>query len=217
MNPTYFAPDLIVEITRACDRACQGCYAPNVIVARDTLPENSDLFISTTALSAALSNLERPEVIAVRGGEPSLHPELESILRLLAATSDRVIFETHGRWLLGPSSISLKTFANLGITIKVSFDEMHGLDAFSLKAISEKLASNGVSLLVAITESDENAFLETYHLVSDWLDPARVVFQRKAFSADNLIKPRLGVIDSRGKFRPGLTELLSNKKERHAI
>ena len=216
MNPASFAPDLIVEITQACDRACQGCYAPNVIVTRDALPGNSDLFLSTAALSAALSNLERPEMIAVRGGEPSLHPELESILRLLAACSDRVILETHGRWILGSSSVFLTTFANLEITIKVSFDEMHGLDATSLKAISEKLASNNVSLLVAITELNENSFLKTYHLVSDWLDPARVVFQRKAFSADNLIKPRLGVIDSRGRFRLGLTERLSNKNERLA-
>jgi MoaA/NifB/PqqE/SkfB family radical SAM enzyme len=26
-----FNPDLIIEVTAACNRACVGCYAPNVV------------------------------------------------------------------------------------------------------------------------------------------------------------------------------------------
>jgi radical SAM superfamily enzyme YgiQ (UPF0313 family) len=27
-----FIPDVIVEVTRACDRQCKGCYAPNILI-----------------------------------------------------------------------------------------------------------------------------------------------------------------------------------------
>jgi len=221
MTIQSFAPDLVVEATRVCDRACQGCYAPNVLVPSGRLPSNSDMYLPLDALRTALLKLhEKPALVAVRGGEPSLHPQLEDLLATLRNAADHVVLETHGRWIIGSSQSVLQSLSRLDITIKVSFDKMHGMNAGTLRQTLSHLDQSGISFMVAITEETELEFRNMAALTSEWLSPSRLIFQKKALTEAELIQPRLGVIDSKGLIRKGLTEKFSRPsatKERLAI
>ena len=67
-----FTPELIVEATTVCDRACNGCYAPNVVSKEDAtllLKNSPSLFLTQEKLASTLSLLpEIPRNISVRGG-----------------------------------------------------------------------------------------------------------------------------------------------------
>jgi integrase len=98
-----FQPDLIVEVTGACNRACDGCYAPNVVAkdAASIYETRPEIFLKALSLKHALSEISTPVRIAsVRGGEPTLHPEIVTLLRIAAIHADQVFLETHGRWLM---------------------------------------------------------------------------------------------------------------------
>jgi len=208
MKPRLFCPDLVIEVTRACDRACAGCYAPNVLtrdgVAAAGVP---GLFLSPEALQAALEALpEQPHLVAVRGGEPSLHNGLEGLLKMICERAGQVILETHGRWITGDSPRpSLKTLSHLGVTVKVSFDRMHALSVESLRQIIARLEENKVKYLVAVTEPTEEDFDFVASSIESFVDRAQLIFQKKATHASELVKPRIGVIDSSGKLKLSLT------------
>lgn len=104
-----FIPDLIIEVTGACNRACFGCYAPNIVsneAATILYEKQPEIFLGILALNNALNELERlPSITSIRGGEPSLHPKLPILLRMVSSHTDHVVMETHGRWLL-PENVS---------------------------------------------------------------------------------------------------------------
>jgi organic radical activating enzyme len=210
MKPRTFAPDLIVEVTRACDRACVGCYAPNVLMKDGKAANTPGLFLSSSALKTALDALsERPRMVAVRGGEPSLHKDLERLLKLIGGRTDQIVLETHGRWILEDSpKISLEALSRLGITIKVSFDRMHAMSAESLRAVLQCIEASKMNYLVAITEATEEDFESIAASIAPFADRKQLVFQKKAIRAEELVKPRIGVIDVSGKLKLSLTTKL---------
>lgn len=207
MMPRSFAPDLVIEVTRACDRACVGCYAPNILLKKTSTAKSDGLFLSREALQAALETLrERPNLVAVRGGEPSLHEDLQALLSLMKQHCNQVTLETHGRWLLDETSrLSLAELSRLGITVKVSFDRMHALSTTSLKRMISRLDESNVTYLVAITEATEEAFECVASSIAAFVDRSRLIFQKKADNSSQLLKPRIGVIDTAGKLSLSLT------------
>ncbi len=134
-------PDVIIEATNACDRHCIGCYAPNVIVSEGKRPISSAVRnLTALALSRALRNAttrgEKMEIIYIRGGEPTLNDEIDSIIEIAREHSDLVYLETHGRWLVGDNAKISRILGSLkgnGAYVKLSFDSMHGLSAATLE------------------------------------------------------------------------------------
>lgn len=206
-----FQPDLIVEVTGACNRACNGCYAPNVVAkdAASLYETRPDLFIKLLTLNNAWNELrEFPRVTAIRGGEPTLHPYLSAILIVASNKSREIYLETHGRWLLeenvGNYEKLIETIKDKNIIVKISFDKMHGMKQSEIKWITEYCLQNGINFRVAITEASIVEYLESKSQCF-WVSPERFIFQQKAVSADELVKPTIGTINVRGEIKRTLT------------
>lgn len=207
MNP--FQPDLIVEVTGACNRACTGCYAPNVVAkdATDVFVKRPELFLKTEALNNVLSKLAPIEIASIRGGEPSLHPELPSIINMVAIRAKEVFVETHARWLMEEYFIPylglLKAIKDNGTIVKISFDKMHGLKVEELQRIIHFLNWHDVDFRIAITEPTLADYLETRSLCG-FIKDEKIIYQPKAASADELVKPTVGTINVRGELKSTL-------------
>jgi len=216
-NYKGFNPDLIVEVTSVCDRACVGCYAPNVIATgspQEIYDSSPSLFLSPADLKHTLdqiatisSTASMPSHISLRGGEPTRHPLLSELIGLLSVESTSVYLETHGRWLLPQSVRAYKGLINSlidnGTTVKLSFDSMHGLSKDDLKTITDILSVNAVKFLIAITESNDNTF-ELARSRCDWIPDSQIIVQPKATSASALVKPKMGVIGVDGRLKTSL-------------
>lgn len=212
-----FQPDLIIEITSACNRSCSGCYAPNVVSnksAEELIKKEPSLFLDVRTLENEIIFWEQrlPEVISVRGGEPSLHPDLPAILKLLKYFGKQVVLETHGRWLLPENretySSLIQAAVENSITIKISFDSMHGLKAEQLKLMTSFLETQSLDFLIAITEKTVQDFSETKALAT-WIEDSKFIYQEKATSVNELIKPVLGVLGVSGKLNGELKSKFS--------
>lgn len=211
-----FSPDLIVEVTTVCDRKCQGCYASNVLSkkAPEELYESQpEFFLSPEKfekqLESIIHRMGSPlSSIAIRGGEPSRHPDLSSLLRTAHQWSHSVYLETHGRWIQ-PVSFEylkdvLKTCSDLGTFVKLSFDKMHGLSVTELRNITSALSKTAIQWELAITEQDLEQFSRTRNECS-WIADEQIYFQKKAISADMLIQPPFGVIRVDGSLSQALS------------
>lgn len=217
-----FIPDIVVEVTAACNRACTGCYAPNVVSnkrAEDLMKLNPELFLSVEKMKDLITfwELPAPSIVSVRGGEPSLHPNLPEILKDLKYLSRCVVLETHGRWLL---SKDRSLYQNLidsvseeKVTVKVSFDSMHGLSPIDLKEITDVLSLNEIPFLIAITEDNEEGFFKTRSLCP-WIENDKIIFQQKSKTSEGLLKPLMGVINVKGELQ---SELLSKFQNNFSI
>ena len=81
--------------------------------------------------------------------------------------------------------------------MKISYDSMHGLSGKELMEITDYLDSRGGKYLIAITENTTKEFEATRNTAM-WIEDAKILYQKKAKSIDDLIKPRLGVINTNG-------------------
>ena len=207
-----FIPDLIIEVTGACNRACVGCYAPNVVTqdgATELYEKRPELFIGIVALNNALNGLENlPSITSIRGGEPSLHPKLPIILLMASRHSDQVMIETHGRWLL-PKNVSahkelVQSIKDNKAIVKISFDKMHGMQKDDLQMITEFLNCNEIDYRIAITENTLVEYIATRTICS-WIDDDKIIFQQKAKSEFELVRPMIGIINVAGELKKSLT------------
>lgn len=215
-----FQPDLIVEVTGACNRACEGCYAPNVVAkdAAAVFKKRPELFLKTLSLKKAISQIETfVGIVAVRGGEPSLHPKISALLKVAATRAEKVYLETHGRWLIAeeffPYNGLLETIKKYKIIVKISYDKMHGLKPDELQRMTHLLRWHDVDYRIAITEATLTDYIVTRASCSG-IEDSKIIYQPKAMSADELVKPTLGTINVRGELKKNLThkfeeELLS--------
>lgn len=206
-----FSPALVVEATTFCDRSCPGCYAPNVLErsaeARARSTEGRFLLPSALALllDGARSTRKDWDVVGIRGGEPTLNPDLLKIIALLGDEFNEVFLETHGRWI-GKSQLvdDLGSLEPSNLWIKISFDSMHGLKGADLLSMTRVLDGAGIKWVVAVTEVSPEAARETLKQVP-WLDETRVIFQKLATSPAELVRPRLGVITAGGQWNSDLS------------
>lgn len=217
-----FQPDLIVEVTGACNRACSGCYAPNVVAkdATEVFAKHPELFLRTEALNNALNEIPAVSIASIRGGEPTLHPELPSILKMVASRAKEVFLETHARWLMADDFIPylnlLKAITDNGIIVKISFDKMHGLTVEELHRIIHFLGWHEVDYRIAITEPTLADYMVTRSLCS-FIKDEKVIYQPKASSADELVKPTIGTINVRGKLKATLNHKFDIEPELRVV
>ncbi|MBS1958997.1 MAG: radical SAM protein [Bdellovibrionales bacterium] len=214
-----FQPDLIIEVTGACNRACAGCYAPNVVAkdASEVFEKRPELFLKSSALNNALSEITSSVgIAAIRGGEPTLHPEIANLLKNAATHAEHVFLETHGRWLMEENFVPYVELLNAvidnGIIVKISFDKMHGLKADELQRIVHFLNWHDVDYRIAITEPTLADYMATRSLCS-FVKDEKIIYQAKALSADELVKPTIGTINVRGELKATLTHKFNLTQE----
>ncbi len=215
-----FFPDVIVEVTGACNRSCMGCYAPNVVSkegATALYEKQPQLFIGIKAINDAFNEIGGYSgIIAIRGGEPSLHPKIPILLRIASTKGQNVFLETHGRWLL-PGSIAeygelIKYIKGDGIIVKISFDKMHGLKKEELQQITDFLNWHYIDYRIAITEKTLADYTVTRSLCS-WIPDNKIIFQLKATSEGELVRPSLGIINVKGEVKSTLTHKFINDEQ----
>lgn len=202
-----FAPDLIVEVTTVCDRNCPGCYSPTLRTKNDideTFRERPELFLHAPMLASVLEGMPAiPGGIALRGGEPSRHPGLESLVVTSRRYTDRVWVETHARWLIDPKPRGLRwleVFRETGTIVKISFDRMHALRREHLSRICDAIDAHEVDWIIAITEPTPAEFA-TARQGCAWVPDEKVVFQEKVTDHRLLVQPRLGTLDITGNMQ----------------
>jgi organic radical activating enzyme len=218
-----FQPDFIVEATSVCDRACVGCYAPNFVSKKSATAiyqDRAELFLSPIKAETALLEFSEKffDVLSIRGGEPSLHPELSVILKACEKRAKSVVLETHGRWLETPNDYHdlIDMVVATGTGIKLSFDQMHGLTPSQLRSISEFLDEKSIPLYVAITEASESDFLKTRTLCS-WVPDEQIIFQEKVFSGHQLVRPIHGVLGIDAQIRRQLHTKFTSENEQRGL
>lgn len=209
-----FMPDLVIEATSVCDRACVGCYAPNVVSKKsswDLLSSNPNLFLLPENLNRAVSELSLSgKLVSIRGGEPTRNPLLPELLAILAKSSPQIYLETHGKWLssLQEREILLEAIKATKSTVKISFDSMHGTSAEELAEMIATLRDSGIEISVAITESSQELFLKSVAGI-EFLKIEEIFFQNKATTQESLVKPPIGVVGVDGRLRTTLSSKLS--------
>lgn len=200
-NKKLFHPDLLIEVTSVCDRACRGCYAANFVSNKSKeqlYVEQKSLFLDIQKLEDSLATVSCDQ-IAIRGGEPTRHPYLDKIIEITSKHCRKLYLETHGRWIDSEENNQfLKSIANTGTILKISFDSMHGLKNSKLRDITDKLVENTIPFFIAITEVDGDKFLETRKLCH-WVSDENIIFQLKASKLEELLQPSLGVLSVSGK------------------
>jgi organic radical activating enzyme len=213
VNTSTFKPDLVIEATSVCDRACPGCYAPNTVsLESGSLLQASrpELFLDPKILDNRLAEISHDHLvkqIAVRGGEPSIHPELRAIIEAIAKYTSGIVLETHGRWALTNDLTRnnlIELFREFKVVVKISFDKMHSLGKRDLFLIWDELNLAGVQTLIAITEPNETEFEKTRKQCS-WIPNSQIIFQKQALSAAELMAPVIGVISRTGRLNRTLT------------
>lgn len=212
-----FHPDLIIEATSVCNRSCHGCYAPNV-VSKDSASElknkSPELFLNQRSLQTALLDLgdTLPIITSIRGGEPTLNPDLPELLMVTKFFTQSLYLETHGRWLLQNERSGHKELLNVirstGVIVKVSFDRMHRLGKDMFTEIVSTLEENHISYVVAITEPSLQEFRDVRSTIK-FIPDEKIIYQQKAMRAEELIRPRLGIINNQGERRGTLTTRLT--------
>lgn len=213
-----FSPDLVIEVTSVCNRSCSGCYAPNVVSnasAAELMDKQPGLFLDISKLQEGITFWDHPlpDLISIRGGEPSLHPDLPAIFKSLKYFGKMLVLETHSRWLLAENRESysdlIEAVLEFGIVIKISFDSMHGLKAEQLKDITNLMEEKGIEYLIAVTEKNNKDYISTRQMAY-WIETDRFIFQQKATSHNELIKPNIGVIGVDGQLKEGLKSKLTS-------
>ena len=150
-NIYYYLPDLIVEVTDACDRTCSGCYAPNILVRPNSSEVLSVQFLTPSQFRNALEqiSLHANATISFRGGEPTLSPHLEELIQIALSNHSIPVLETHGRWLLNfqrNSNQLIDLCKSTGLTLKISADSMHRMQLAQLTQILDILNRNDLTI-----------------------------------------------------------------------
>lgn len=210
-----FKPDLVIEATSVCDRACIGCYAPNVVSkesSKTLLQTKPSLFLFPENLSHSIAELDlTKKIVSIRGGEPTRNPLLPELLKVLTKTGARLYLETHGKWLLDEEDqgLLLRSLVETGTNVKLSFDSMHGTSREELAAMIAVLHENSIQCSVAITEASSDLFVKVLSSISS-LAIEEIYFQTKATTLDALVRPSIGVVGVNGLLKKSLNSKLES-------
>ncbi|MBI5894484.1 MAG: radical SAM protein, partial [Desulfobacterales bacterium] len=81
-----------LEITRRCNLNCDYCYQKN-------LPDSDKNLLHVESDLRTLARLRRADTLFISGGEPLLHPQLESIIKMVRPYKLKPVLVTNGHVL----------------------------------------------------------------------------------------------------------------------
>lgn len=148
----------LLELTDACNLRCPVCYAESgpERTAFRTLPQLEAM------LDAIVANEERPDVVQISGGEPTLHPDLFAILDAAKARPIRhIMLNTNGVKLAEDPGLAKRLAAyQPGFEVYLQFDsfekeallKLRGADLRSIRARAlERLNEADLSTTLVVT------------------------------------------------------------------
>jgi len=101
-----------LEVTKACNMYCEGCYRENGPKGHKSLDEiKRDL--------AVFKKYRKTDGISIAGGDPLVHPEIVEIVRLVAREGLKPIINTNGLALNLELLLQLKRAGAAGFTFHV--------------------------------------------------------------------------------------------------
>jgi len=101
-----------LEVTKACNLQCEGCYRENHPKAHKPLDEiKRDL--------AVFRKYRKTDGVSIAGGDPLLHPEIVEIVRLVAREGLKPILNTNGLALTKKLLLELKSAGVAGFTFHI--------------------------------------------------------------------------------------------------
>jgi drug/metabolite transporter (DMT)-like permease/organic radical activating enzyme len=194
-----FAPEVLIETTNVCNKKCKGCYAANIY----NQAFNESNFLNVETFEAAIAKVPLTvKSIAIRGGEPTLNKKLPEIIAIASNKFDEIFLETNGEWLLEGREFNklFKSCKNHNVTIKISFDTMHGLAPEKLNLMVTKLENFNIKYLVAITEKNKYDFLNFIKSIP-FVKLDKIYFQQFATSiSEVMMESCIGVINYSGGY-----------------
>lgn len=203
---TRFCPDLVVEVTNACNLQCDGCYATNILITKkrhSNVTHLSSNHFRQKIRSFTEESLPRDSVIAFRGGEPSLSPEISELLIIASTVSNNVYLESNGLWLLEKNtsySHLISTLLKTAATLKLSFDNLHHTSTKTAEQIINKAKFFSLPVCFGITAHTPKEFTSLVDKFS--LHDAKVFYQPFVSNKSELTPPKLGLIKQNGSLRP---------------
>ncbi|MEM3760136.1 MAG: radical SAM protein [Candidatus Bathyarchaeia archaeon] len=189
-------PELIdFQITYKCNSSCPHCY-----VDAGPFGETAKLRSILLALDEFYKN--RVLQVAFGGGEPTLHPQLDTILK---ETYDRGIvpnLTSNGKNI--PEKVMNAIYQYCGAIafsveeIGTAFKKRRGYDILQLFKLAQSLISIGVNVVFHITISKSN-LLQLPHIVSELirLEPYGIVFLAYKPVGRGKVEESLATIDPR--------------------
>jgi len=101
-----------LEVTKACNMYCEGCYRQNVPKGHKPLDEiKRDL--------AIFKKYRKTDGVSLAGGDPLVHPDIVEIVRLVAQDGLKPIINTNGLALNKELLLELKRAGTAGFTLHV--------------------------------------------------------------------------------------------------
>jgi hypothetical protein len=101
-----------LEVTKACNMYCEGCYRENGPKGHKSLDEiKRDL--------AVFKKYRKTDGVSIAGGDPLVHPEIVEIVRLVALEGLKPIVNTNGLALTKELLLKLKKAGVAGFTFHV--------------------------------------------------------------------------------------------------
>lgn len=134
----HTVPHAVVELTRECNLECRACYRQKSAGMRPVTDILADVSV--------IERHQRVHTLSLAGGEPTLHPELVSIVRAVKARGHRVSLVTNGL-LLTSTLLSALRSAGLDI-VMIHVDEgqcrpdlSDALDSAQVNRLRETIAA----------------------------------------------------------------------------
>ena len=155
------------------------------------------------------SQNEKVNCISIRGGEPSLNPELPQILLFLADKANNIFLETNGTWIQSNKDL-LQAVEISKVKVKLSLDKMHQSANSNFEIWLKILKDSNIDTAIAITEKTFQEFEDIKTNLLAGFD-GLFFWHKKASSAHELIKPTIGVINIHGSLQKAVSNKLKIK------
>jgi len=101
-----------LEVTKACNLYCEGCYRENDPKGHKSLDEIRDDL-------AVFKRYRKTDGVSIAGGDPLVHPDIVEIVRLIARDGLKPILNTNGHALTQELLLDLKKAGVAGFTFHV--------------------------------------------------------------------------------------------------
>lgn len=200
----YLPSIFTIELTQLCNNACSGC--ANVDIQRHKADVSNQFFIHNWA-DIIHKIAPYAKIIRLSGGEPTLHPEFEDIVRLVDIYGIKHALFTTARWQSKKKKPIIDLYRDCRYTAGMLIS-LHGADAASHHAFIER-ASNAFTETCAnirlATSNGINVFISTVLTKLNCTDIQKIIEKSISLGANHVVFNRFLAVNHR--LLPGVNQL----------
>jgi molybdenum cofactor biosynthesis enzyme MoaA len=158
-------PSLVVDVTYLCNAECRYCQWGNSETPGRISQSLKEILVPTETLT----NLGIKRIV-ISGGEPRLHPEIESILHYYRNLVDEVVIMTNA---YGLTTTEIKKLLDAGVTgFTVSLDSVDVVESFLTRStplhLHNKILSNLEDILKMPHDFEFGINSVISHVTANW-------------------------------------------------